>query len=139
MEPTYAGSEQAFLTFLSLAAGAPYFILSGRLLVKTVPCPSMLLYNVTVKVSRSIEKEWLEWLREEHLPDMMATGKFTHHRLCKLLLDEPDGVTYAVQYFCPDFSTYQRYQEENAPALREEAIKRFGDKQVSFRTLMELL
>ncbi len=99
----------------------------------------MLLYNETVKVSRAIEKEWLAWLREEHLPEVMARGKFTHHRLCRLLLDEPDGVTYAIQLFCPDFATFRRFEEEDAPALRDKAAERFGEEMVSFRTLMEVL
>jgi hypothetical protein len=99
----------------------------------------MILFNETVKVSRAIEQEWLAWLREEHLPEVMATGKFTHYRLCRLLLDEADGVTYAIQLFCPDFSTFRRFEEENAPALRNKAAQRFGEEMVSFRTLMEVL
>ena len=99
----------------------------------------MYLYNVTIKVDRAVEKDWLRWLKQQHIPKWMATGKFTHHRLCRLLLDEPDGVTYAVQLFCPDFSTYQRYQEEDAPRLKKQLNEKFGDRMVVFSTIMEVL
>ncbi len=99
----------------------------------------MYLYNMTIKVDRAIERDWLRWLRQRHIPELMASGKFTHHRLCRLLLDEPDGVTYAVQLFCPDFSAFQRFQEEDASRLQQQLTDKYGDRLVVFRTIMEVL
>ena len=36
----------------------------------------MILYNVSSLVEPEIESQWLEWLHEKHLPEMMATGVF---------------------------------------------------------------
>ena len=36
----------------------------------------MILYNFTSQVEPEIENQWLEWLHEKHLPEMMATGVF---------------------------------------------------------------
>ena len=33
----------------------------------------MLIYNVTAHVETSIEKAWLEWMKEFHIPEMQAT------------------------------------------------------------------
>lgn len=36
----------------------------------------MIIYNVTTHVEASIENEWIEYMREKHIPLMMSTGKF---------------------------------------------------------------
>ena len=99
----------------------------------------MILYNVTVKVELDSHDEWLRWMLHVHIPDVMATGKFTEYKLCRSLHQEPDGVTYAIQYFAPDMATFKRYQEEDAKRLQAEHTERFGDRYVAFRTLMEVL
>jgi len=99
----------------------------------------MILYNVTVKVEKTVHEEWLRWMQQVHIPDVMATGKFEEHKLCRILHEEPDGVTYAIQYFAPDMPAFQRYQAEDAKRLQAEHMERFKDKYVAFRTLMEVL
>jgi len=37
----------------------------------------MIIYNVTVKVELSIAGAWLQWLKEEHIKDVIDTGCFT--------------------------------------------------------------
>lgn len=99
----------------------------------------MILYNVTVKVELDIHDEWLRWMQHVHIPDVMATGKFAAYKLCRILHQEPDGVTYAIQYFAPNMAAFQRYQEEDAKRLQTEHSERFKDQYVAFRTLMEVL
>ena len=58
----------------------------------------MIIYNVTVKVDNSIAGAWLDWMKKEHIPDLMRTGLFLDYRLSKLLeQDETEGITYTVQ------------------------------------------
>ena len=33
-----------------------------------------ILYNVTVSIDKDVEKEWLEWMKKVHIPDVMRTG-----------------------------------------------------------------
>ena len=49
------------------------------------------------------------------------------------------SVTYSVQYVTDSKETLLRYYIEDAPALREEGEKLFGDKMLSFRTELELI
>jgi uncharacterized membrane protein len=44
-----------------------------------------IIYNVTIKVASPIEEAWLRWLKAEHIPDIMATGFFTHAVTTRLL------------------------------------------------------
>ena len=36
----------------------------------------MIIYNVTVSVEESIKTDWLDWMKTEHIPEVMATGVF---------------------------------------------------------------
>ncbi|MFD0861139.1 DUF4286 family protein [Sungkyunkwania multivorans] len=100
----------------------------------------MIIYNVTINIEDTVHNEWLSWMQETHIPDMIATGKFSHARMVKVLDDEAlGGTTYSVQYTTDSKATLQRYYEEDAPRLREDALKRFADKFVAFRTELELI
>lgn len=98
----------------------------------------MLLYNVTVGVDPSIEKEWLQWMKTEHILDVLNTGMFVTAKIYKVLHETEDGtVSYSTQYFAESLDHVEKYLEQFAPALREEANKRFAGKHVAFRTLLE--
>ena len=98
----------------------------------------MIIYNVTVGVDRKIEQDWLEWMREIHIPDVMRTNMFLGHKIYKILTaDTEETVSYAIQYSAASLNEIERYLEEFAPALREEVNKKFGEQQAAFRTLLE--
>ena len=97
----------------------------------------MIIYNVTVKVDKSIVEEWLRWMRQEHIPDLMKTGLFVDAKLCRLMeQDETDGKTYVAQYFLDSMEHYNSYIAEHAPRMRDKGFKRFGNKFIAFRTVM---
>ncbi|MGB0525960.1 MAG: DUF4286 family protein [Flammeovirgaceae bacterium] len=99
----------------------------------------MIIYNVTVNVEKDIQEEWIKWMKEVHIPDMLNTGLFEGHKFLRLLNEEPEntGVTYAVQCFCEDMKKLQLYMAQHAPALQKEHTERYKDKFVAFRTLLE--
>jgi hypothetical protein len=100
----------------------------------------MYIYNVTTQLSWAIHNDWLKWMRETHIPEVVGTGCFTHHRIVRLLeVDESEGPTYAVQYFTDSLETYRRYITQYAPALRLHAQKKWGESCISFRSLMEVV
>ncbi|MDC6361741.1 MULTISPECIES: DUF4286 family protein [Flavobacteriaceae] len=100
----------------------------------------MLIYNVTINIDKSVHDEWLLWMRDKHLPDMLATGKFTHAKMVKVLVEEDmGGVTYSIQYTTKDRQTLELYYKEDAERLRGDAQKLFPNKFVAFRTELEVI
>ena len=99
----------------------------------------MIVYNVTLNVDTDVHAEWLRWMKETHIPDVMATGLFLDSRIFRVLADDDGGITYAVQYTCADMATYERYRDEQAPRLQAETQKHYGGKFVAFRTLLEVV
>jgi hypothetical protein len=99
----------------------------------------MILYNVTTSLDPAIADEWVEYMRETHLPEVMATGCFIKNQLCRLLNEEDDGITYASQYYCISLEQLEAYQEHFAPALRADMEKKFSGLYASFRTVLEIV
>jgi hypothetical protein len=100
----------------------------------------MIIYNVTSKVAFEIEAEWVKWMREEHLAEVVATGCFTHAQLLRLLeSDDDEGATYTAQYFTTSKELQETYIEEFSASLREKAFAKWGNRFISFRSVMELV
>ncbi len=100
----------------------------------------MILYNVTTNVEATVHEEWLQWMLNSHIPDVMTTGMFLEFHILKVISDdESGGHTYSVQYLCASMEKYQQYEDIYAPALRADFIARYKDKSVSFRTLLEVI
>ena len=100
----------------------------------------MLVYNVTVKIIPAIEGDWVRWMKQEHIPDILATGHFYEGKLCRLLdQDESEGITYVAQYFTETEEKYRRYLQENAPDLRKKSFEKWGDQFIAFRTVMKIV
>ena len=97
---------------------------------------NMLLYNVTVGIDKSLEQEWLKYMKGKHIPGVLRTGMFVSGKIFKVLHDqEDDTVSYSIQYLAESIDKVQRYLEVFAPALRDDHQKHF--QHVAFRTLLE--
>ncbi|WP_347343919.1 DUF4286 family protein [Maribacter aestuarii] len=100
----------------------------------------MYIYNVTTNVDSSSHKDWVHWMQSKHIPEVLATGKFLSAKMTKVLVEEDmGGVTYSVQFTVKDKAALDRYYQEDAPRLREDAQKLFAGKAISFRTELEVL
>ena len=100
----------------------------------------MIIYNVTINIDQSVHDRWLEWMQTKHIGDMLATGKFTAARMVRVIIEEPmGGTTYSIQFTTDSHETLQRYYHEDAPQMREEGQRLFGDKMLAFRTELELI
>jgi len=99
----------------------------------------MIIYNVTTNIHESVHEKWMIWMQHKHIPEMLATGKFSSAKMARVLIEEEmGGVTYSVQYTTDSKATLEKYYQEDAPKLRDEALQLFGDKMLSFRTELEL-
>ena len=98
----------------------------------------MYIYNVTVTLEKEIHDEWLKWMKEVHIPDVMHTGIFIENKICKLITEESE-TTYAIQYTFRKMDDLNQYQKEFAPKLQKEHSDKFKDKFAAFRTVLEIV
>src|SRR5690242_21762029 len=105
--------------------------------ISTAKVVTMFIYNITAQVDNAIAKDWLQWQKEIHIPEVLATVYFYDHRLYKLLeQDESVTQTYIVQFFALDLSDYEEYISTQAAALSEKSLRQWGNKVIAFRTLL---
>jgi hypothetical protein len=98
----------------------------------------MIIYNVTINVDKTINKEWLTWIKE-HIPEVLATGKFKEAKLTKVLVTDDETDTYSIQYRAHSREALDAYYAEDAERLRGDGLKRWADKSLAFRTELKVI
>ena len=99
----------------------------------------MYIYNVTINIDNAVEKDWLRWMEEKHIPEVLDTGKFSEAKLCQVMIEEEQGITYSVQYTTDSKETLDAYYNEDADRLRQEMGQLFPNKFVAFRTELNVI
>ena len=100
----------------------------------------MFIYNVTIKISDPIHAPWLQWLKEVHVPEVLATNCFTKATIVRVLeIDDSEGPTYAVQFAAEGKASYNLYIEKHAALLRKKSFDKWGNQFIAFRSLMEVV
>lgn len=95
----------------------------------------MIVYKVSVEISPERETEWVAWMRDVHIPDVMATGSFEGYEFSRSLSD----ATYTIAYRCRDESTYEEYQKAHSPELQKKHSDRFHGDFKATRQLLKVL
>jgi hypothetical protein len=100
----------------------------------------MIMYNVTISIDNSVAEEWLQWMKEVHIPEVMATTYFIKNQIARVMEDEEHGgTTYAIQYMARNMEDLMEYQRLHAPALQAKHSERYKDRFVAFRTVLEII
>lgn len=86
-------------------------------------------YTVIVTIADEARaKEWLGWLRDGHIADVMAGGA-VRAEIVRLdgNDDSPNACvrTYEIRYRFDNRGKFEEYLETHAPRLREDGLKRF--------------
>jgi hypothetical protein len=99
----------------------------------------MLLYNVTVIVEEAAAVNWLAWMRETHIPNLMETDCFVSYRLLKIVDSPNEGASYCVQFIAEDEAKHQTFLNLHEQQFTAEMYSQYPNKLVTFSTLMEFV
>ena len=99
----------------------------------------MIIYNVTVSVEESIKTDWLNWMKTEHIPEMMAAAVFTKAQINRVIVQGDSNHTFAIAYTCASMKDLHQYQIKFSAELQQKHVARYGNKAVAFRTIMEVI
>ncbi|MFT6969567.1 MAG: hypothetical protein ACJAXB_001222 [Candidatus Endobugula sp.] len=97
----------------------------------------MILYNVTIAIEKSVEENWKVWMRDIHIPEVMATGTFVDYKFFKVMLQEEETTSYSIQYFADSMLKVQTYVGQHSPKLQQKGHEAFPGMFVSFITLLQ--
>ncbi|NIJ44269.1 hypothetical protein FHR24_000708 [Wenyingzhuangia heitensis] len=100
----------------------------------------MYIYNVTTNIELAIEQEWLSYIKNTHIPAMIATGCFTGAKLTRVMIqEEQGGKTFSIQYAVKDKETFKGYYVAYAADMNATLDKLFKGNYVSFQTELEVI
>ncbi|MCF0053636.1 DUF4286 family protein [Dyadobacter sp. LJ53] len=98
----------------------------------------MIIFNITVNISYAAEKEWLNYMKTVHIPEILATKLPLECKLLRLLTEiENEGSTYTSQFSFRTMEDFLAYQTHFQADLQERHHTLFSGQYVSFRTLLE--
>ena len=97
----------------------------------------MIIYSVMVTIEAALAREWLDWMRRVHVPDVLRSGCFTGASVYKMLEPTDDEQTYVIQYQSSALAEYQRYRDHFAAALQKEHSDRFSGRFRASRQILE--
>lgn len=99
----------------------------------------MILYSVTVSIEPTVAEDWLDWMRNVHIPEVMATNCFVESRLSQILVEPENGISYSVMYVCPSQELMDEYNSKHAPRLQKDHSQRYDGRFAAFRTLLNVI
>jgi len=97
----------------------------------------MLLYNLTFNVDDNIRRQWLDYMRDEWIPAVLATGLLHSPRLMQLMKSEPQGTSYALQWEADDMRQLKTFLQEYWPAFQQKFYDKFSHQVVYFPTTLK--
>ena len=100
----------------------------------------MYIYNITTNVDKFIHDHWLEWMKETHIPDILATGNFYKALMTEVMTEEElGGITYSVQFSCNNKENLENYFEESDQKMQGKMQKLFKNKFGTFTTVLKVV
>jgi len=82
-----------------------------------------MILNITFSVDKEVAEDWITWMKDKHIPDLLIKGIFSEAKILKVLSHEDDHTfSYAVQYFLGSMKNIEEYL--NADDIQ----KRYGER-----------
>lgn len=99
----------------------------------------MIVYNVTLSILPEIEEEVIDWLKKDHIPEVMATGLFIESKMFRVIEDPilKTHNSFAIQYTLHSWDDFDNYNKNHASLLRSKTQQKYGENVLAFRTFLE--
>jgi hypothetical protein len=82
----------------------------------------MIIYEITATVRDNLIEEYEKYMREIHIPDLLATGFFSGARIARSAENR-----YRIQYEAHDQKALDEYLETEAARLRADFLAHFAE------------
>ncbi len=99
----------------------------------------MKVYNISFQIEAPLEFQWLAWMKDNFIPLVLASKKFTDHKLYQIKVPQDQSPTYTLQLYCDNEELWQAYQALQANEHLKEVSLHWGDKCFYFCTEMQIV
>lgn len=90
-------------------------------------------------MDHSIVEEWNLWVRTYYIPTVKRTASFLEYKVLTIIGDDDEhGKTFALQFTFENIDHFLSWSKEDINTISFESKNLFGDKCLSFKTLMQV-
>ena len=99
----------------------------------------MVIYKVIIHIQKNIEKEWISWMKKEHIPEIMALNIFNKSKIFNVLKSEENYFSsYCIEYHCTSIEKYNEYKDKYSKGLQNKHLEKFKGKFTSKRLILSI-
>ena len=99
-----------------------------------------LLFNMTINIDHAVHDQWMVWMTQIHIPEIMNTNCFESWKMSRVLgADDSKGINYAIQFVSPGIKAFEEFRDGHMKKLQDIHNQKFKDQYVLFMTLLEIL
>lgn len=100
----------------------------------------MIIYSESFHVEYSVEKEWIQWVKDVLMPEIYKTQKFSKAVFSKVISHSDEtGVTYSIQYYATGKKELENYYKDYSNKEAQLLFDKFGTRVLSFKTELEVI
>ncbi len=99
----------------------------------------MFVSNISFQVDPAIEAIWLDWVKQNFIPQCLATDCFVQHQLYQLDLAADQPPTYTLQLFSNAAAQLAEFQEKHVETLLLSISAQWGEQCFHFNTSMKIV
>jgi hypothetical protein len=98
----------------------------------------MIIYNITINIDQVVLEEVLTWLRQSHIERIISDKIADNCYILQILnTEENEGHTYCLHHELKDRQTLIRNLSEIEDKLINDLRNLFGEKVLTFSTILE--
>ncbi|MDD2798588.1 MAG: DUF4286 family protein [Bacteroidales bacterium] len=98
----------------------------------------MIIFNTTYCLDTTIHDECLVWLKESYIPVAVHSGEVNKPTLARIYSHEEGvGENYSLQFKVKSIEILEHWYESTGNPLHQALNEKFGEKVLTFTTLME--
>jgi len=99
----------------------------------------MYIYNITFNIDKSIEKEWLDFIKRQFIPKMLKSGLLKSSLTSKIMVDEVQGNSYSIQFAADNKADLKQFIDKELYPILNELHLKFSPKMVYFATELDVI
>ena len=86
----------------------------------------MIIYKVIIHIEKEIEKDWLSWMKQEHIPEIMSLNIFMKSKIFQVLNPKKrDLKSYCIEYHCTSINDYNKYKKNYAKVIQKKHSEKY--------------
>ena len=103
----------------------------------------MIVYVVYINIEKGCEEEWLSWMKNTHIPEIMNLKIFLKNEIFRIFhscVKSPENYnSYCIKYYAKSLKEYHLYQKKYAKKIQEKHSNKYKNQFNATRQILELI